>query len=218
MSGGLVKICGLREPEHAVAAAEAGADLIGFVFAEARRKVTPEMAARSIVAAKAARPGVRAVGLFVDAPAEIIVATRAAAGLDLVQLHGTVDAALLDRVGGPALVVFRTAPGTTADELVAKIDALAGHANFAGALIDAWHPTAAGGTGHRADWSLAATVAAQRSLFLAGGLTPEVVGEAIAAVRPAGVDVSSGIERDGTKAPDLIEAFVVNARAAFGLL
>lgn len=215
MTGGLVKICGLREVAHAVAAADAGADLLGFVFAEARRKVTPETAAACIAAAKASRPGVRAVGLFVDAPADEVVATRAAAGLDMVQLHGTVDAALLDRVGGPALVVFRTAPGTTGDEIVARIDALTGCRNFAGALIDAWHPTAAGGTGHRADWTLAADVAGRRRLILAGGLSPENVGEAIAAVGPAGVDVSSGIERDGTKAPDLIGAFVANARAAF---
>jgi phosphoribosylanthranilate isomerase len=215
MNQGTVKICGLRAPEHAVVAAEAGADLLGFVFAEARRKVTPEVAAECVRAAKAANPRVRTVGLFVDAPAATVAAVRAAAGLDLVQLHGAVDAALLDCVGGPALVVFRAEPGATAADLLARIDAIAGHPAFAGALIDAWHPTAAGGTGHVGDWALAAEVAAQRPLILAGGLGPDNVAAAIAAVRPAGVDVSSGIERDGVKAQDLIRAFVANARAAF---
>jgi phosphoribosylanthranilate isomerase len=83
------------------------------------------------------------------------------------------------------------------------------------ALIDGYHPTAKGGTGIRADWRIAADVSSHQPFLLAGGLDPENVGEAIATVRPLGVDVSGGVERDGVKDPTLIAEFVHRARAAF---
>ena len=82
-------------------------------------------------------------------------------------------------------------------------------------LLDAYHPRLAGGTGKLSDWTLAADLARKVPLMLAGGLKPGNVADAIGAVRPAAVDVSSGVETDGVKNPELIRAFLANARAAF---
>jgi phosphoribosylanthranilate isomerase len=82
-------------------------------------------------------------------------------------------------------------------------------------LFDAYHPTLAGGTGERADWGIAEAFARDLPVMLAGGLNPDNVAEAIATVRPTGVDVSSGVERNGTKDPVLMRAFITRARAAF---
>jgi phosphoribosylanthranilate isomerase len=216
--GGLVKIDGLREPEHAAAAAEAGADLIGFIFAPARRRVTPLVARDCIVAARQVnreRPVV-AVGVFVDAPADEIQEAVDAAGLDLAQLHGAEPTTLVEELRTPAIKVLRSEPGVSAEAMVAAIDEyrIAARAPVA-FLIDGFAPGTLGGAGARADWSMAAAVCAERAVLLGGGLDPTNVEEAIRRVRPIGVDVSSGVERDGVKDAALIASFVRAARAAF---
>jgi phosphoribosylanthranilate isomerase len=214
---GLVKICGLRESAHAVAAVESGADLIGFLFAPSPRRIDPAGARECILVARAeagARP-VGAVGVFVDASVEEINEISDEAELDFVQLHGSTDArpAGLSR---PVIRAIRTPPETNAASVVEMI---AGQQNEqpppVAWLVDAYDPHLHGGTGRRADWSLAAEVAFAAPLVLAGGLTPENVGEAIRTVRPLGVDVSSGVETDGRKDVAKITAFVQAARAAF---
>lgn len=215
---GLIKICGLRQPAHAALAAHAGADLLGFIFAPARRRITPE-AAR--VAIEAARGGagvhpVRAVGVFVDADADEINEVVKLAGLDLVQLTGDESASLLPRLTRPVIKAFRPEPGTKLDVLEAQMEAYRAVDNAPCLfLIDGYAAGAAGGTGVRADWVLATRLAASWRLSLAGGLNPENVGEAVARVRPAAVDVSSGVETAGEKDPAKIAAFVAGARRAF---
>ncbi len=209
----VVKICGLREPAHAVWAAEQGADLLGFVFAPSRRQVTAQTARRCIEAARAAVPAVRAVGVFVDASADELRSVADEAGLDLIQLHGSEPASAAASARGVVRAI-RPRPEQSEDDVLGEVRRWTnGTPSPEYLLVDAYHPIAAGGTGEVADWVIAERVARAWPTLLAGGLTPANVASAIAAVRPAGVDVSSGVERDGAKAPDLIAAFIAAARA-----
>ena len=215
--GGVIKICGLREPEHAAVAAAAGADLIGFIFAPARRQVNATVARACVMAARESAPaGVSAVGVFVDAPAAEIADIVLEAGLDAVQLHGSELAEMLQALPVPAIKVVTPKPGEEQDQVILAIQRFADAAMPPAAfLVDGYSAHGAGGTGARADWSLAAAVAQRRSFLLGGGLDPKNVGGAISLVRPLGVDVSSGVEIAGDKDPALITSFVAAARAAF---
>ena len=218
LRGFFVKIDGLREPEHAVAAIGAGADAIGFIFAPARRRVTSETAVACLAAARAAHPEREflAVGVFVDAPASEIAKEVARSGLDLVQLHGNEPPELIDDLPVAAIKVFRPLPGTAPDALLAELDQfLRAPRPPAVFLIDGYAAGSSGGSGVRADWDLAAEIASERPVILGGGLDPENVAGAIRRVRPFGVDVSSGVEVGGVKDTARIEAFIRAARSAF---
>jgi phosphoribosylanthranilate isomerase len=218
LRGNLVKIDGLRQPEHAAAAAAAGADLVGFIFAPARRRVAPETARDCVAVARAAARGreILAVGVFVDARPDEIRETCSEANLDLAQLHGAETPPYVSDLGVPVIKALRPRPGTHSAEVIAEIDrfnsSLAPPVAF---VIDGYDAQAAGGTGTRADWALVAEIAQARPVFLAGGLDANNVAEAIRTVRPVGVDVSSGVETDGVKDERLIEAFIRAARAGF---
>ncbi|MGI8586243.1 MAG: phosphoribosylanthranilate isomerase [Chloroflexia bacterium] len=224
-----VKVCGLREAGHVGAAAQAGARMLGFVFAESRRRVEAGEAAE-LIAGVRRELGAGApvcVGLFVNEAPGRIAAVVAECGLDIVQLCGDEppDAAALLTIARPVIRVFRpTAAG--ADGLDAEIvawDAAAEAADAEGGALsgpwgsrllvclDAAHPGAYGGTGRLADWEIAARLAARRPLMLAGGLTPENIAAAVVAVRPWAVDVSSGVETGGVKDVGLIAAFIERA-------
>jgi phosphoribosylanthranilate isomerase len=216
--GAIVKIDGLREPEHAAAAAAAGADLIGFIFAPARRQVTPGVARSCIAAARAASPErpVLAVGVFVDASPSEMARIARETGIDALQLHGAEPPESLRHLPVPALKALRPRPETEASQLMAEIGRY--HSSPQpplGILVDGYAEEFAGGTGVRADWQLAAEIAASFPIILAGGLDPDNVGVAIRQVHPLGVDVSSGVEIDGVKDAARIEAFIRAARTAF---
>jgi len=218
----LVKICGLREPEHALAAAEAGADFIGLVFAESQRRVTLDQA-RALARALGEPPSAAAVGdarhiemllqrkrpllvgVFADADAETIDRTAEAVGLDLVQLSGDEPWDICDRLSLPVLKAVKVRDGTSAEEIIAALRP------GAVPLLDTHAEGALGGTGRPFDWSVAAEVARRFPIVLAGGLTPENVGEAVRRVRPWAVDVSSGVETDGVKDVGKIRAFIAAA-------
>jgi phosphoribosylanthranilate isomerase len=210
----IIKICGLREPEDALAAAEAGATHLGFNFAASRRRVDAAQARRCIEFAKASFPEVEAVGLFVDAEVDEISTVSAEAGVDVVQLHNQPSTELIARLLLPVLPVMRTAPGEQVDSVINYFDSVRS-ARVRAILLDAYHPTLAGGTGLLADWELATDASLSVPVVLAGGLNPGNVGDAIRNVRPFGVDVASGVERDGHKDVALIRAFVEEALAAF---
>ena len=188
-----VKICGLTRAADAALAVELGADAIGFVFwAKSPRAIDPATAA----AIQAGLPPLVArVGVFVDATPADVAATVEAAGLDVVQLHGDEPVEAYRGVG--ARIVKVAALRNAAD-----VDAVAGWPPEVMPLVDAIDPERRGGTGRRADWTLAARLVARRDILLAGGLTASNVREAIAAVSPWGLDVSSGVE----EAPGLKEA------------
>lgn len=220
----LVKICGIGESGHALAAAEAGADFIGLVFAESRRRVSIEQA-RAIARAlgeplAAARGGVErieaplwqkrplVVGVFANADAETINRTAEAVGLDLVQLSGNEPWDICDKLSRPALKAVKVKDGTSADEIIAALRP------GAIPLLDTHAEGALGGTGRPFDWSVAAAVARRFPIVLAGGLTPENVGEAVRRVRPWAVDVSTGVETGGVKDVEKIRAFIAAVREA----
>lgn len=200
-----VKVCGITRAEDARLAAQAGASAIGFVFwPRSLRAIDPETARRI---AEQVPGNVLVVGVFVNqSPAEVagVVTT---VGLDAVQLHGDEDPLHYAHVGAPIIKAVPLGPG-------APGAAWAGLPPGVVVLIDGALPTARGGTGSLADWPRAAEIAACRQTILAGGLTPENVASAITAVRPFGVDVSSGVElRPGVKDPDRLKRFVRAATA-----
>lgn len=209
----IVKICGLSQFDHVQAANDAGADLVGFVFAPSRRQVNAELVHAIVSELKGnAIP----VGLFVDESVDEINASARAAAVELLQVHWRADERDLLALDLPYMLVRRTEPGATDDSVAPDLDRILNGRNpplrF---LIDSYHPGASGGTGVLADWGLAAELARSFPLVLAGGLSPANVADAIESVSPAGVDVSSGVELDGVKSPELIYSFVENARAAF---
>jgi phosphoribosylanthranilate isomerase len=214
---GIIKICGLREPEHARVAVEAGANWLGFIFAPARRRVSPEVARSCVAAARAVvgSRGLVAVGVFVDASAAEINAVADAANLDLVQLHGEEPVEMLSSVTRPIVKGMRSGNGASLEEVAARIARYEDGRNSPMAyLIDGYSAHGAGGTGVRADWSIAAQLARRYRVLLAGGLDPVNVSEAVRTVQPRGVDVSSGVETGGRKDAVKISDFVRAARSA----
>ncbi len=220
-----VKICGITNIEDARCAASAGADLLGFIFyPRSARYVTPAQAGEITRALQAefgpAAP--RMVGVFVDAPVGEIAETAAAAGLDLVQLHGTETPEMVDALNVRALRVraFKAIRSRTLEGTKAALEKYVGRragcdkTDVPSLLIDAYHPQERGGTGLRADVTSAHWLSQRYRLLLAGGLTPENVSDAITLIRPWGVDVSSGVEvTRGIKDHTSVDAFIAAVRA-----
>jgi len=181
----IVKICGITRPQDAERAVALGAAAIGFIFWPSSPRRIGLEAARSI--GRLVPASVLKVGVFVDAPAQELARTVDEAGLDAVQLHGSESPALVR--GLEARVIKAVALGSP--------DADAQIAQWTGTtlLLDAHDPVRHGGTGRVVDWDRAAGLASRHEVILAGGLNPENVAEAVRRVRPAGIDVSSGVEQ-----------------------
>jgi phosphoribosylanthranilate isomerase len=208
----IVKICGLREAAHACAAADAGADMLGLMLAPSRRQVqiSDVVHIREALERRSSqgRGRPQLVGVFVNAAAREIRAALAA-GLDAAQLSGDEPLDCLDELEGVALIkAVRLAGGAGERDWIEH-----GPGRQVRLLVDAHVPGSYGGTGVTGDWSGAAQLAQQLPILLAGGLTPENVGAAVRNVRPWGVDVSSGVETDGSKDIAKIRAFIAAARA-----
>jgi phosphoribosylanthranilate isomerase len=199
-----IKVCGITRLEDALHAVEHGARALGFVFwAQSPRYIAPERAAEIIAALP---PGVETVGVFVNESVDGIREVVARCGISTVQLHGDEGPSYV-ALGWPVLRAIRLRDAVRAAE-----EWPAG-TTF---LVDAIDPVRRGGTGVTVDWHEAASAARGRRFVLAGGLTPENVAEAIATVRPLGVDVSSGVEdAPGVKNPDKVARFLARARSAF---
>ncbi|HZZ85650.1 MAG TPA: phosphoribosylanthranilate isomerase [Anaeromyxobacteraceae bacterium] len=193
-----VKICGITRLEDALLAAELGADALGFNFwPGSRRYVAPE-AVREIV--RRLPPFVFAVGVFVNAMRSEIWTASGEAGVNAIQLHGDEPVGECSQYNFP--VLYRLRAGEAWDEAaLARSQARA-------FLLDTPSATQ-GGTGVAFDWSLARSVIGGKPVVLAGGLTPENVGEAVRRVRPFAVDVASGVESSpGVKDPEKLARFV----------
>jgi phosphoribosylanthranilate isomerase len=260
----LIKMCGLRRTDDLMAAREAGADLLGMVFAPSRRQLslaearavleeadsysplmdsvgestrTPPQGCTSweretptsgypphLVGdgdeqdARAPRRGREAVdfanrilvGVFVNQSVEIMNEAVRTLGLGLIQLSGDEPPTLAAALEAPYLKVIHLQEGGTAEDALRRMDDWPHAAAF---LLDSWSAQG-GGSGERADWTVAAEIIrrAPAPVFLAGGLHPENVSEALVRTAPWGVDVSSGIERDGWKDSARMRAFVRAAR------
>ncbi len=199
-----IKLCGMTRAADLAVAAEAGADAVGFVFAESPRRVTAEQVRRLVLDLP---PHILRVGVFVDATPAEIARVVDAAELDRVQLHGFEDPMVREHVGTRVVKAFRVRDAGVLEEISTW------SAQFF--VLDAWSEKAAGGTGTSFDWSVAARAARLGRMILAGGLTPANVARAIHETRPFGVDVSSGIEvSPGVKDAAKIRAFVEAVRAA----
>lgn len=198
-----VKICGIRTPEEARGAIEAGADWIGLNFHAPSPRAVDVASAHALRALIGTRA--RVAGVFVDRPAGEVGAIARELALDAVQLHGNEAPAEFQTLGVPVVRALRVRGAESLEELDAW--------PFALALL-----LAGGGGGGRFggqtfDWSLWPRKALDRELWLAGGLTPQNVGEAIRQVRPALVDVASGVEAlPGRKDSRLMRAFIEAAR------
>lgn len=201
-----VKICGITNIEDALAACEFGADAIGFVFAESPRQVSLEEAAEI---ADQLPPFVKTVGVFTyEKPRVSAVAEWVP--LDLIQLHGEQTEEFAEWLG--AMRVLRGV--RIRDE--GSLKWLKKWEHAAAYVLDTWTPDRKGGTGMTFDWELAVRAKEfGKPVMLAGGLTPDNIADAIRAVRPYGVDVSSGVEAfPGKKDHKKMKEFIANVRAA----
>lgn len=200
-----VKICGITSVEDALAAVNAGADALGFMFYEpSPRFVTPDCAARIC---RELPPFVAKVGVFVDASEAAVCETMERCGLDALQFHGGEEPAYCRRFGKTVIKAFRVQ-----DENSLKQMEPFEHEAW---LLDAYVAGQLGGTGRAFNWELARQ-AAQRHwpIILAGGLTPENIGRAVGEVGPFAVDVSSGVESaPGKKDRSKMEAFIAAAKS-----
>jgi phosphoribosylanthranilate isomerase len=201
-----IKICGITSAGDAAAAVACGADAVGFVFAPSPRQVTPELAAQ---AAAVVPPPVARVGVFVDPSLDAVEHAIAAVGLTAVQLCGAESPEFCSAVSVPVIKVL--AVGTDFD--FESAEPFRGHA--AALLLDTYVAGKAGGTSQTFDWQQAGEAPEWAPCFVAGGLNPGNVAEAVRVVRPFAVDVSSGVEASpGIKDPEKIAAFCAAVRAA----
>jgi phosphoribosylanthranilate isomerase len=215
-----IKICGNTSLEDARLAVEAGADAVGFVFAASPRRVTAAEVAAIVAGLPAA---VEKIGVFVDAGLDEIYSTVRLAGLTGVQIHSQggpdLPTELRARLGAGLRILrvvhFEAGVGASIAE---QVEGLARNPDVDGVLVDSRTATAVGGTGVRFDWAEARKTvfgeARALKLIAAGGLSPDNVAEAIATLRPWGVDVVSGVEAaPGRKDPRKVADFVARANA-----
>ena len=210
-----VKICGIRDENHALAAVEAGADFIGLVFAPSQRQVTPTKACEIASAVKKSSDATKVVGVFVNAPASQVNEIADFCALDCVQLSGDESWEYCREVVEPVIKAIRIGQQSPA-ELYAELSAggqLLPQQRFI-ALLDSQVEGKYGGTGESFNWNLAQQVAKRFPVIIAGGLDPKNVARLIERVRPWGVDVSSGVETGGVKDIAKIKAFIEAVRKA----
>jgi phosphoribosylanthranilate isomerase len=201
-----IKICGITNIDDALCAAESGADAVGFIFHPASPRYMAPQRVKEIVAALPR--GITTVGVFVNREAEEIARTVEHCGLDLIQLHGDESPEYCRRFA-PERIIKAVFPGTPED--LATLTAYRVRAF----LVDFRDADRCGGTGKRTDWKLAARLAKERPLILAGGLTLENIGEALVAVAPDSVDINSGIEKaPGIKDHDRMRRIIGIVRGA----
>ena len=176
----MVKICGITRQQDAEAAVDHGASAIGFIFWRGSPRFIDPYRARRI--AKALPPFISTVGVFVNQPREYINGVASLVPLSVVQLHGDESPAFAAQLSRP---VMKAITGReSASEWPRQVML----------LVDVHDPVKRGGTGHVVDWTMAAGIARDRHVVLAGGLTPDNVADAVGAVQPWGIDVSSGVE------------------------
>lgn len=200
-----VKICGITSLRDAQTAVEAGADALGFVFAESPRRISPENA-RNII--HCLPPYIQIAGVFVgDDPDAPGIARDCA--LDVLQLHSGYSGPYVEQMSGRRLVLGIRMKDRSSLESVAGLE----HASAV--LLDAFVPEVAGGSGRTFDWELALLARGLgKPVVLSGGLTVDNVQQAIEWVHPYAVDVSSGVESSpGVKDPEKVRLFIERARA-----
>lgn len=211
-----IKICGLSEVQHVLAAAEAGADFIGLVFAPSRRQVSTRKALHLIEAICHLKTRPAVVGVFVNSPAEEVKRIAEYCHLDRVQLSGDETWDYCRQIERPLIKTVHVsntgAPGKIISEITRGYKLLAQQNLIC--LLDSRVGETYGGTGKAIDWNLAAKISTRFPVLIAGGLTPTNVGRLIKKIRPRGVDVSSGVETGGQKDTKKIISFIKAVKKA----
>ena len=211
-----VKICGIKEKAHALAAIEAGGDFIGLVFAPSQRQVTPAQAGEIVGAVKSHSHAIEVVGVFVNMPAPEVNMIATSCHLDWVQLSGDEPWEYCRQVTKPLIKAVRVRQGQQPEQICTTLatgeQVLSSQRHLY--LLDSQVKGRYGGTGISFDWSLARPVAEQFPVIIAGGLNPDNVARVIETVAPWGVDVSSGVEAGGAKDTGKIRAFIEAVRRA----
>ena len=209
-----VKICGITEVFQAQAAIEAGADLIGVVFAPSPRQVTHEKAREIVAAVK--KYSLPVAGVFVNMPAATVNTVASSCELDWVQLSGDETWEYCQQIEKPVIKAIHVSREWGEEELLAHLED--GERRLGSKspiyLLDTFVENQYGGTGQVFAWELAKRAAVKYPVIIAGGLHPGNVGQVVASLRPWGVDVSSGVESEGVKDVDKIKAFVQAVRLA----
>ncbi len=196
-----IKICGIRRAEDIEIVNKYRPEYIGFIFADTRRYVSPELAGKL---RQKLNGDTKAVGVFVNAPLKTVRETVKTAGLDVVQLHGEEDDEYIASLGGVCEIwkAIRVRDGDDIPDVsgVSRI------------LLDKYVPREYGGTGKTFDWSRVGTIKTDKPLVLAGGLTKENVLRGIKIFKPVCVDVSSAVETEGFKDEIKIKEFIETVR------
>jgi phosphoribosylanthranilate isomerase len=210
-----IKICGIKDTRTLLAAADSGADFIGFVFAPSIRQVTPGTARslRKALDQLDIRP--LTVGVFVNSDVRIVNRIACDCNLDWVQLSGDESWDYCCNIERPFIKVMHITPQMGVNELLREIDA--GYQIMPGrfiCLLDTGAPKSYGGTGETFNWSIAREIAIRYPVIVAGGLTPDNTGNLIKKVNPWGVDVSTGVETEGEKDETKIRNFINAVREA----
>lgn len=209
-----IKICGIKEERHALAAASTGADFIGLVFAPSPRRINLEKAQKIASAVKQSGYPTEVVGIFVNLSASTINMVANTCNLDRVQLSGDESWEYCKEIAKPLIKAVRLKRDQSGAEVCAYLaegsKIISSHKLLF--LLDSQVKGKYGGTGTRLNWKLAAQIASEYPVILAGGLTPENIPRALKMAAPWGVDVSSGVEVAGVKHVARIKAFIEAVR------
>jgi phosphoribosylanthranilate isomerase len=210
-----IKICGLSETQHALATAKAGADFIGLVFAPSKRQVSAQKALQIVEAIHSLKSHPEIVGVFANSASNEVNRIAERCNLDWVQLSGDETWDYCHQIERPIIKAVHISNNKTSEEVISEISTgyrLLPRQDFV-CLLDSRVGDAYGGTGQSFDWKLAKEVSARFSVIIAGGLTPDNIGQLVKEVLPWGVDVSTGVETDGQKDVAKITSFIRVVRA-----
>jgi|YelNatPaOPRAMG01_1025707.scaffolds.fasta_scaffold30463_3 phosphoribosylanthranilate isomerase len=211
-----IKICGITETEHALAASEAGADFVGLVFATSPHHITIEKAAQIINCVRSLKHPPKIVGVFVNSDASDVNRIAKILSLDFVQLSGEESWEYCKIVEYPIIKAIHVSSPDSFDSIAQKIStgsSFLPDRQFI-CLLDTKVGNTYGGTGKTFDWQIAKRICQQFKVIIAGGLTPDNVATLLKETRPFGVDVSSGVETAGKKDVNKIIRFIQAVREA----